>query len=283
MSRNRIEVLFENWAALSKKRRKLCEYMINNIDAVADLTADEVAEKAGVGKATLFRMLHDFDYTSLIAFKVDLSNYLARQSHPNYWQMQRMLASAPKTNSSIQASVEQAISVLSTMLAPDIEDSFQRAVGLLERAQEIGVIGCRSSNFLAQYFEALMLASPKKVTVLSMGEHFSLDRIGKLSPASSILVLARWPYTKLTIDAAQYAQQSGHTIILVTNSQDCRINKIATEILLTPKTEDKYSIVPFAIVIEALVNELCVRFSSQTMINIERANAALQKYDLMEW
>ncbi|MEM5769700.1 MAG: hypothetical protein AAGU32_15620, partial [Bacillota bacterium] len=100
---------------------------------------------------------------------------------------------------------------------------------------------------------------------------------------SSILVLARWPYTKLTMDAAQYAQQSGHTIILVTNSQDCRINKIATEILLTPKTEDKYSIVPFAIVIEALVNELCVRFSSQTMINIERANSALQKYDLMEW
>ncbi|WMJ83793.1 MurR/RpiR family transcriptional regulator [Oscillospiraceae bacterium LTW-04] len=282
MSTNKIERLFENWTSLSKKQRQLCDYMIKNVDTLADATAEEVAKSAGVGKATLFRMLHDLGYTSFMSFKVDLSSHLSHSSYPNYWQMQRMLTNSEKVDS-LYSSIENAVAILGTMIAPTFERSFRRAVELLERAPEIGVIGCRSSNLLAQYFEALMLTTPKRVSVLSMGEHFSLDRVGKLPTASSILVIARWPYTKLTMDTAQYAQKLGHSVILMTNNENCRLNDIATEILLTPKVEDKYSIIPFAAIIEALVDELCVRFSPQTLRSIEQANSALQKYDLMEW
>ena len=279
---SRIINLIERQATLSKKQQQLLNYMVQNIDDTVELTADEVAQRAGISKATLFRTLHSWGYTSLIAFKIELNNYIASVRNPNYWQMQEMLAES-NCASLFQSSIEKSIGSLNAISSSDFEARIQHSVELMAGAPEIGVIGSRSSNFLAQYFEATMLPTPKRVSVLTVGEQFAMDRVNKLNPSSVIFVISRYPYTKLTINAAEYAYRAGHTIVLLTNNEGCSLTRIAAESLVTPKTSDRYSIIPFVLIIESLANELCARFSNETLRNIDRANDALQKYGLMDW
>ena len=279
---NKIINLIERKGTLSRKQQQLLDYMIQNIDDTAELTADEVAQRAGVSKATLFRTLHSWGYASLIAFKIELNNYITSVRNPNYWQMQRMLAE-PNDVGLFQSSIEKAIGALNAISSHDFEAKFQHSVDLMASAPEIGVIGSRSSNFLAQYFEAIMLPTPKRVSVLTAGEQFAMDRVNKLARSSVIFVISRYPYTKLTINAAEYAYRAGHTIVLLTNDKGCNLTRIAAESLITSKSSDRYSIIPFILVIESLANELCAHFSNESLRNIDRANDALQKYGLMEW
>ncbi len=109
------------------------------------------------------------------------------------------------------------------------------------------------------------------------------DRVAKLRENSVVFVISRWPYTTATVEVAEYAHSKGHFIILLTNNLTCTISEVADVTLLTPKEENRYSIVPFVTVIEALVDEICHRKAQYTMEKIHEIDDVLQKRDIVRW
>ena len=160
---------------------------------------------------------------------------------------------------------------------------YGRVVDLMEHAAAIGVLGFRSSYLLAQYFENRLLPTPINVVNLTDNESFVFDRLLKLPKGSIIFALARWPYVARTIRVAEHEKSLGHDVILLTNHKDCEAKKFAKEVIITPRVEKCYSIVPFVVIMEAIINELYMRTSDYTLTQLNVINRTLEEQNSMIW
>jgi len=256
---------------------------MGHINDMPDTTVAQVAKQAGIGKATVFRMLNEFGYRSFSEFKQDIILYIEKNTPPAYWQVQKMMRSEGISSNALNDVLKYTAFSLDMFNNQELLDTYSRVVDLMEHAPEIGVLGCRTSSILAQYFESSLLPTPINVINLTNNELFVFDRIIKLNKKAVIFVLARWPYTALTIKAAEYAQSLGHDVVLLTNHDDCKAGKFASEIIITPHVEKCYSIIPFVVVIEAITNELYMRTFEHTSEQLDTVNHTLEQQKLLIW
>ncbi len=273
MPRTIIHDIFENTRALSKKQRTFCDYCLKNLNSIQNLTVDQVAQEANIAKATIFRMLHQLEYQSFSDFKADLTAYHQEDSQPFYWQLQRMLLQDDGENALV-SSIKANTYCLIELQKPSIQASFSVFVDEIIRASEIAVIGNRTSALLGSYLEALLLPSQISVVDLSQGSNFTLDRVAKLPTNSVILVIARWPHARNTLECARFAHKLGHKILLLTN-RGGQLTPLAFETIMTPMVEEKYSVVPFVVILESLVEEIYRKAPEQSRENLDALNQVL--------
>ena len=282
MSDNKLERLLKNRAALSGKQLQLLDYLLNNINQMSNTSVAEVSKQSGVGKATIFRMLRYAGYDSFVEFKLDLSDYIERTTPTAYWQVQKMLETNT-SNGALGKVLAYTTATIEMLNDKHMEDKFSHVIDLMLAAPCIGVLGCRSSRIMAKYFESILLPTSLDVSMLSADEMFVFEKVYKLPPHSVVLSLARWPYTQLTIRATELAHELGHTIILLTNHEECQAKELATEMLVMPRIEDSYSLVPFVMAIEAIGYEICARTSHKTKERINMLDKLLEKNDMLAW
>ncbi len=275
--------LLDKREELSRRQRNLCEYCMEHIDSLMDLSADEVSLRAEVGKATLFRMIHALGFQSLLEFKMAVHQYQTQQTRPTYWQLQETFSNPGIAVSPLVAGVHANLNALTAIQSEEFRQSFDQAVAALLEGTHIGIFGCRTSGLLAQYMEASLLPLPLEVVTLSQGELFSFDRIYKLPPGSTVFVIGRFPYARLTVQGMELARKLGHCIVCLTDQAEGQLTKLADIALITPRTEGFYSILPFAAVIEGLVTALGSDSSQNIMDRLDALNQAHQEYELMDW
>ena len=282
MSESKLEQLLKNRAALSGKQLQLLDYLLNNINQMSNTSVAEVAKQSGVGKATIFRMLKVTGYESFVEFKLDLADYVSRTTPPAYWQVQKMLETN-NSSSALGKVLAYTTATIEMLNDQQMEDKVSRVIDLLLSAPCIGIVGCRSSRIAAKYFESILLPTSLNVCTLTADEMFTFEKVYKLPPHSVVFALARWPYTQLTIRAVELAHQLGHTIILLTNHEECQAKELASEMLVMPRIEDSYSLVPFFMAIEAIGYEICARTSNKTRERLNAVDKLLMENNMLTW
>lgn len=282
MSESKLDRLLKNRATLSGKQLQLLDYLLNHINQMSNTSVAEVAKQSGVGKATIFRMLKVAGYDSFVEFKLDLADYVSRTTPPPYWQVQKMLE-AHNSNSALGKVLAYTTATIEMLNNKDMEDKFSRVIDMMLEAPCIGILGCRSSRIAAKYFESILLPTTLNVSTLTADELFTFEKVYKLPPHSVVFALARWPYTQLTIQAVELSHKLGHTIVLLTNHEACQAKELASEMLVMPKIEDSYSLVPFFMAIEAIGYEICARTSNETRERINVVDKLLMENNMLTW
>lgn len=282
MSESKLEQLLKKRATLSGKQLQLLEYLLKNINQMSNTSAAEVAKQSGVGKATIFRMMKATGYDSFVKFKIDLAEYVSRITPTAYWQVQKMLETG-NSNNALRKVMDYTAATIEMLNAEYMDDKFTRVIDLILSASCVGIVGCRSSRIAAKYFESILLPTSLNVSTLTADEMFTFEKVYKLPPHSVVFALARWPYTQLTIRAVELAHKLGHTIILLTNHDECQAKDFAAEMLVMPRIEDSYSLVPFFMAIEAIGYEICAKTSSQTKERINAVDKLLIENNMLTW
>ena len=284
MSQEKIFNMINQRSTFSRANRTLCDYLLKNIETISTMTSNEVAGSANVGKATLFRFMHLIGYDSFSDFRMDLHNYALHNIRPNYWQMQTMLEGKSEDEVPLLVkAIEKDVALLGNILTPSLTVAFDSCVEKIVNCKQLGIVGFRSSKYIAEYFQSLLLPTPLQIAPLCYGEHFVFDYVAKLPENSVIFVIARWPYTSITVQVADYAKSLGHFIILLTNNLTCSITEFSDITILTPKEENRYSVIPFVAIVEALVDEISTKLSSDTIESIRKIDFILEKNEIVKW
>lgn len=258
---------------LSKGHKKLFEYIAENYDKAAFMTASKLGENVGVSESTVVR------FANIVGFSgyPELQKELQRKLKSKLTSVQRM-----EVSDSLVADENAVIKLMNAdigLIRDTIEtvsqDGFNKAVRAINGAKRIYILGVRSSAALASFmyfylnpvFENVVL-----VEAASEGEMFEqMFRIGE----DDICVALSFPrYSNRTINTLRFVGDRGAKIIAITDSDESPIAKLA-DILLVAKS----SIVSVA---DSLVAPLSLINALVAAVTFSRREEAYNNFNELE-
>jgi len=258
----------------SKSQRKIAEYILSNYDKAAFMTAIRLARFADVSESTVVRFAVELGYSGY----PEMRRALADMIRGKLTSVQRI-----KVAKDIMGSRD----ILTHVLSSDIEQirqtmeeadsgKFSQAVDAIVQANNIYIIGMRSSSFLANFmgfYFNLLFSNSRVISECPDSEVF--EHMLRLSKGDVVIAISFPRYSKRTIKGMQYARDVGANIIAITDVRVSPLTELA-DIALCARS-DMISFLDTLVAPLSLVNALVVAVSEKAPVDLYERFETLEK------
>ena len=252
-SKDLISNIQGQYARLSKGQKLIAQYILNNYDKVAFMTACKLGETVGVSESTVVRFANALGYSG-------------------YPKLQDALQELIKNKLTTVQRVEMARSeysddatILNKVLKSDIDNirdtlegidknAFKCAAESILKARKIYILGMRSSFTIAQYlgFYLDIILDNVHIVRMDMGDAF--EQVVKMNEEDVLISISFPRYSRKSYQVAKYAKSKGAHIISITDSMFSPVASLSDNILLVKSNMASFvdSLVPALSVANAL-------------------------------
>lgn len=246
---------------LSKRERRVAEYVLSNPAAVLFATVAEVAQRAGVVPATVVRFAQSLGFNGYTEFRDALR------------------ADAPFLRSPLERLDEEVAGVAATGVADVVErvrnQSFANltqtfdqldprqidaVVTYLLQARRVLVVGAGQSTMLALHLHRVLQTA--QIASLVIRDWYDLlYEAANIQPADVVFGSTVWRYSKVTVEALRLARAAGARTIMLTDAAYApAVDVVDLVLFYSPKAIGVYlSPVAGAAVIDAIAACLAAR------------------------
>ncbi|MBE6919567.1 MAG: MurR/RpiR family transcriptional regulator [Ruminococcaceae bacterium] len=260
MKDNVLQTIQVSQPSFSKGQKRIAQYILDNYDKAAFMTASKLGRSAQVSESTVVR-------------------FAAQLGYDGYPEMQKALQELVRGRLTsiqrIQASREQMDSqdILGSVMQRDMESihtaidrldrsAFDSAVDKLMRAKHIYILGVRSSAYLAGYLHFYFhLIFPNVTLVQNMAGGEIFEQMVRIGPDDVIVGISFPRYSKLAVSAVEFARSRGAEVVAITDSKMSPLYKLSDASLLV--RSDMISFVDSMAAPLSLLNALIVAVGQQ--------------------
>lgn len=273
--------LDEKYPKLSKGQKRLTDYIRQNYDKAAFLTAAKLGEAVGVSESTVVRFASQLGYKGYPEFQKALGELVRTKLN----SIQRMEVTYGRiAQSEILASVLQSDidKIKMTMESVD-QQAFEQAVDTILNAKKIYVIGIRScaplANFLTFY---LNLICDNVISVHTNSSSEIFEQLIRIDEDDVIVGISFPRYSMRTLKALEFASNRKAKVITITDSIHSPMNLYSSCNLIA--RSDMASIVDSLVaplsVINALVVALCMKKQNEVIRTLEMLEEIWDEYQV---
>lgn len=240
---------------LSKGHKKLVQYINDNYDKAAFMTASKLGESVGVSESTVVRFASEMGFKGYPELQKELQQMI--KSKLTAVQRMEVSSSLIGEQGTIKKVLTDDMELIRETLETVSNDEFLKAVETINSAKRIYILGVRSSaslaSFLYFYFN-LVFENVVLINSSSASEMFEqMFRIGE----DDVCVAISFPrYSKQTINALRFISDRGTKIIALTDSDHSPIAEYADALLVAKS--DMASVVDSLVAPLSLINALIV-------------------------
>lgn len=273
--------LDEKYPKLSKGQRRLTDYIRQNYDKAAFLTAAKMGEAVGVSESTVVRFATQLGYKGYPEFQKALGEMVRTKLN----SIQRMEVTYGRITQS---------EILTNVLHSDIEkikltmesidqQAFEMAVDTIINAKKIYIVGIRScaplASFLAFY---LNLIFDNVVTVNANGSSDIFEQIIHVDEEAVVIGISFPRYSMRTLKALEFASNRKAKVITLTDSVHSPMTLYSSCNLIA--RSDMASIVDSLVaplsVINALVVAICMKKQSEVINTLGKLEEIWDEYQV---
>ncbi|WFA09719.1 MurR/RpiR family transcriptional regulator [Tissierella sp. Yu-01] len=205
-----------NFTRMSKGQKIIAEYIINNYDKAAFMTAASLGSIINVSESTVVRFANTLGYTGYKELQRELQEVIKNK----LTTVQRLSLAEDFTSNdnSLFKIMQSDIDNIKKTIAEIDMNSLHKAANLLVNGNRIYVIGLRSSAFLAGYlcfYLNFLFANVKQVTA---GPNDVFEQLLKAGENDVVIGITFPRYSKKTLEALDYAKSKKCSIISITDS-----------------------------------------------------------------
>ena len=276
-----LQKIEDGYQKFSKGQKKLADFIREDYDKAAFLTAAKMGEEVGVSESTVVRFAMALGYDGYPGFQRALGELVRTKLN----SIQRMEVTYGRISqgeilaSVLQSDIEK---IKLTMEAID-HGSFEMAVDTILKARRIYVIGIRRcaplASFLSFYLN-LICPNVTAVTTNSSSEIFEqLIRIGE----EDVIIGISFPrYSMRTLKALEFASNRKAKVITLTDSVHSPMTLYSSCNLIA--RSDMASIVDSLVaplsVVNALVVALCMKKQKEVISTLETLEEIWDEYQV---
>lgn len=212
-----IKVIQQNYSKLSKGQKIIANYIINDYDKAAFMTAAKLGDTLNISESTVVRFSIKLGYEGYR----DLQNQLQELIKNKLTTLQRLdLADSDyDTNEDTLIKImEKDLDNIKKTVDEIDTKAFQNAIDLILNAENIYTMGLRSSSFLAGYLSFYLNFLFDNIKLVSSGPNDVFEQLLKLNSKDVIIIITYPRYSKRTLEVLNYVKEKGAKIIAITDS-----------------------------------------------------------------
>ena len=273
MTKDILSIIRDEMSTFSKGQKRIANYILQNSDKAAFMTASKLGKLSGVSESTVVRFASELGY----------DGYPSMQR-----ALQEMIRSRLTSTQRIQAADDQfgGQDVLTAVIQSDMDKlrmvsdeadrtEFSKAVDLILGARHIYILGTRSSYFVAGYLNFYLHLLTGNVTLVqsnAAGEIF--EQLLRIGPGDVMIAISFPRYSKVTMNTVKFAQDRGATIVAVTDNELSPVYQMADAALLAPS--EMISFVDSMVAPLSLINALLIAVGRRMGTDVSRTFADLE-------
>lgn len=271
----------ENYKGFSKRQKLIADYILNNYDKAAFLTAAKLGNAVGVSESTVVRFATELGYKGYPGFQKALEELVRTKLN----SIQRMEVTYGRiTQSEILESVLNSdIDKIKQTLVNIDQKAFEIAVDTILHARKIYIIGIRSCSPLAEFLSFyLNLICDNVILVRTNGSSEIFEQLIRVGEDDVVIGISFPRYSMRTLKALEFASNRKAKVITLTDSIHSPINLYSSCNLIA--RSDMASIVDSLVaplsVINALVVALCMKKQNDVITTLETLEEIWDEYQV---
>lgn len=276
-----LQKLDEKYKKFSKGQKKLADFIRNEYDKAAFMTAAKMGEEVGVSESTVVRFAMALGYEGYPEFQKALGEVVRNRLN----SIQRMevtygrIGQGEILTSVLQSDIEK---IKMTISAID-HTAFEMAVDTLVQAKRVYVIGIRSCAPLASFLGFYLNLICDNVTVVNAnGSSEIFEQLIRIDEEDAIIGISFPRYSMRTLKALEFASNRKAKVITLTDSIHSPINLYSSCNLIA--RSDMASIVDSLVaplsVVNALVVAMCMKKQKEVVGTLETLEQIWDEYQV---
>jgi len=280
---NIIARIQEKMKKCSKGQRAIGQFIIEQYDKAAFMTAARLAKIVGISESTVVRFASELGYDGYPGFQKALQE-IVRLKITGY---QRMEIAIDKIGHD---------DILSNVLHADMDrikrtseniniKDFELAVDMILSAKHVYVLGFGSSSLLADFLASYMTMFSDNLKVITTSDTSGIfEQLLKLKPGDVVIGMSFPRYSKRIIQAMHFAKDNAAKVITLTDSQTSPVTKYADISLVACSDMTSFvdSLVAPLSVINALVVAIAMRKKDEVYSTLEKLEKIWDEYEVYE-
>ncbi|WP_129597113.1 MurR/RpiR family transcriptional regulator [Anaerophilus nitritogenes] len=268
-----IKIIQKSYSRLSKGQKLIAQFIMNNYDKAAFMTASKLGIKVGVSESTVVRFANALGYEGYPQLQQELQELIKTK----LTTVQRLEMSNDYTNEG--AVLKKVLKADMDNIKATIEEMddvvFQKVIDSIFNAKRIYIIGLRSSSTLAEYlgFYLNLILDNVKIVTPGVSDVFEqMIRIGK----DDVVIGMSFPrYSANTLNALNFTKEQGALVIGITDSKGSPISAISDYTLIA--RSNMASFVDSLVAPLSLINALVVAVGMREKSEIANTFSTLER------
>ena len=260
-------------AGFSKGQKRIANYILQNYDKAAFMTASKLGTKGGVSESTVVRFASELGYDGYPSMQRALQEMIRSR----LTSTQRIQAAGDLLSGQdlLSAVVQSDMDKLRMMVGEADRKEFDRVVDKIMEARHIYILGVRSSSYVAGYLNFYMHLLFENVTLVqsnAAGEIF--EQLLRVGPGDVMIAISFPRYSNVTMNTVKFAQDRGATIVAITDNMLSPVYQLSDAALLAPC--EMISFVDSMVAPLSLVNALLIAVGYRLGTDVSRTFAELE-------
>lgn len=276
-----LQKIDEGYPKFSKGQKKLADYIRQEYDKAAFLTAAKMGKHVGVSESTVVRFATALGYSGYPDFQKALEEMVRTRLN----SIQRMEVTYGRiSQGEILASVLQSdIEKIKLTMESIDQEAFELAVETILNARKIYVVGIRSCAPLASFLSFYLNLLCEDVTAVSTNSASEIfEQLLRIGEEDVIIGISFPRYSMRTLKALEFASNRKAKVITLTDSIHSPMNLYSSCNLIA--RSDMASIVDSLVaplsVVNALVVALCMKKQKEVVSTLEMLEEIWDEYQV---
>ncbi|OCP18755.1 MULTISPECIES: MurR/RpiR family transcriptional regulator [unclassified Ensifer] len=279
------ETLVQAFDAMSEQLQAAARYILERPRDVALLSMREQARQAGVQPATMTRLAkhiglagyEDIRQQYADAMRNDVTGFAGRVGA-------QVKSQKLKGDEALAIDMLGGIAAQISLLSqPDALETLVEAARRLSGARRIYCLGLRSSHSPAWHLHYILSLAGKHSIMLDAVGGIGADALGSATADDVMVAVSVLPYTRQTIEIADYAGEAGVPLVAITDSPVAPLAQLAACTIVVPTESPSFlhTMSPAFVVAEvlgALVAGQAGDAAGAALSGIDRQSAALNTH-----
>lgn len=282
MSGNLLNRIEENRQFFSKNQNVIAEYILNNYNKSTFLTAQNLASELGISESTVVRFATMLGYEGYKELRDDIHE-LAKINLTNLDRIN--LYDVKNKYDLLDYSLNSDYHDIKKLIANINRDHIFKAVDILDKAENIYVMGLRSSSFLAKYFCLYLKLIGKKVINIDLCDDIYFENMINMTENDVFFCISYPRYSKKLIDVVKYVKNKKTEIISLTDNDRTVIARNSDLVLIAQNDIIMFIdsfIAPLSIInaIIVLLGYKSIKHTEESLYDME---AVFKKYNIYDF
>ncbi|MDL2225912.1 MurR/RpiR family transcriptional regulator [Eubacteriales bacterium OttesenSCG-928-M02] len=238
---------------MSKGQKRIADFIVNNYDSAAFMTASALGDAVQVSESTVVRFAMALEYDGYPGLQKSLQEIIRNR----LTNVQRINLTSDLTEEAALANVLKSdmANLRNTIENLDAQ-VFRSAIQCILNAKDIYIMGLRSAQMLAQFLSYYLNFVLPNVKLVGAGVLDAIDQIMRIGEGDVLIAITFPRYSTRTVEAVQVAKAKGAQVIAITDGDMSPITPPADYALVA--RSDMTSFVDSLVAPLSLINAIIV-------------------------